>query len=124
MVPFNQHYNSGFTLVELIMTIVLLGILSVVAISSFNRGDFEEQGFFDELIQVVRYAQKYAVTSNCEVQVALTANSYALSLPNQGDCRNSPASYPNPVPGPDGGQFHLFMICPMAVATQPVGATL
>jgi MSHA pilin protein MshC len=105
MTPFNRQHLRGFTLIELISVLVLIGILSVAAISTFNRSDFEERGFFDELIQAVRYAQKVAVTSSCEVQVSLTANSYSLNLPNQGDCGNSPANYPNPVPGPKSGQF-------------------
>lgn len=104
MAPSNQQHN-GFTLVELVTTMVLISILAVAAVSTFNKSDFEERGFFDELIQAVRYAQKVAVTSSCEVQVSLTANSYSLNLPNQGDCGTSPASYPNPVPGPKAGQF-------------------
>lgn len=70
---------AGFTLVELVTVIVLLGILSVyVAPRIFDLGIFKERGFFDETESALRYAQKLAVGSGCAVQVSMTSSGYSL----------------------------------------------
>lgn len=52
----------GFTLVELIIVIVLLGVLAVVAAPRiFNNTDFYARGFHDETMALLRYAQKTAI---------------------------------------------------------------
>ncbi len=71
--------SAGFTLVELVIVIVLLGIVSAVALPRFFQvDDFRTRGFYDEVAGSVRYAQKLAVASGCEVQVSITGGSYAL----------------------------------------------
>ena len=71
--------KQGFTLVELVVIILLLGVLAAVALPKFfNLSDYQERTAYDEVAGAVRYAQKLAVASGCEVQVDLSANSYAL----------------------------------------------
>ena len=71
--------QTGFTLVELVVIILLLGILAVVAIPVFfNLNDYRTLAAYDEVAGAVRYAQKLAVASGCDVQVNISANSYAL----------------------------------------------
>lgn len=71
--------NHGFTLIELIVIILVLGILAAVAIPMFfDLNVYRNRAAYDEVAGAVRYAQKLAVASGCEVQVALTGNSYAL----------------------------------------------
>ncbi|TAF71567.1 MAG: type II secretion system protein, partial [Curvibacter sp.] len=51
--------QAGFTLVELVMVIVLLGILAVYAVPRMlNSGDFYARGFHDQSMAYLRYAQK------------------------------------------------------------------
>ncbi len=71
--------HSGFTLVELILIILLLSIISAVAIPKFfNANDYQVRAAYDETANAVRYGQKLAVASGCEVQVLFSASGYAL----------------------------------------------
>lgn len=74
------RYNHGFTLVELVTVILILGVLAVVGSSKFfNNSTFKDTQYHQELISAFRYAQKVAVASQCPVRISITANSYALT---------------------------------------------
>ena len=65
--------TRGFTLVELIIVIVLLGVLAVVAAPRiFNNADFYARGFHDETMALLRYAQKTAIAQRRTVCVTFT----------------------------------------------------
>lgn len=69
----------GFTLIELIVVVMLLGILSVFAMGRlFDQNQFAAKGFFDDTVTAVRFAQKLAVSSGCAVQVQITNTGYQL----------------------------------------------
>ncbi len=73
--------SGGFTLVELIIVLVLLGVLAVVAAPRiFNTGDFNARGFHDETLALLRYAQKAAIAQRRTVCVSFTANSASLQI--------------------------------------------
>ena len=80
--------QTGFTLVELIMVIVMLGILSATALPKFfEKNTFAERVFFDDTLNAVRYAQKLAVATGCEVEVSFTLTEYSLKRPaNKTQC--------------------------------------
>lgn len=72
--------QRGFTIVELIMVIVILGIISAVALPRFfDRKTFDERFYFEETLSAIRYGQKLAVASGCSVRFKLDSNGYALS---------------------------------------------
>ena len=67
--------SRGFTLMELILIIVLLGVLSVVAAPRiFNTADFYARGFHDETLALLRYAQKTAIAQRRTVCVTFTVS--------------------------------------------------
>ncbi|WP_028241189.1 pilus assembly FimT family protein [Stutzerimonas azotifigens] len=87
--------QRGFTLVELVMTIVILGILAAVAGPRFfDRSSFDGRLFFEETLSAVRYAQKLAVASGCQVGFVLDGSGYALKY-GGGGCGNGEVGDPS-----------------------------
>ena len=65
------------------MVIVVLGALSLFVAPSFSsKSSFDTLSFHQELKTAIRFAHKLSIASGCEVQVALTANSYSLFYPD------------------------------------------
>lgn len=69
--------NSGFTLLEIIAVLIIIGILCAVAISRANStNESELSAFASELKANLRYAQSNAMTTESICAVAFTGNSY------------------------------------------------
>ena len=93
----------GFTLVELVMVIVLLGVLSVYAVPRMiNTGDFYARGFNDQSLAYLRYAQKTAIAQRRTVCVELSANAIRLRLANAAGSNTCAIDLPGP-----GGEARL-----------------
>lgn len=73
---------KGFTLVEMIATLIIIALIAAVTGPRFfDVSSFRASGFFEETLSAVRYAQKHAVATNCNVQVNITATGFALFRP-------------------------------------------
>lgn len=76
-----EKKTSGFTLIELVMVIVIVGILAVFAAPRFfNRTVFESKGFADQVQATLRHAQKIAIAQRRNVCVAMTPGDISLTI--------------------------------------------
>lgn len=75
-IPLN---TNGFTLIEMVVTILIISILAVFATSRLDLGAFQAAGFFQQSSAAIRYAQKLAISSNCSVRVQMDSSGCLLS---------------------------------------------
>ena len=95
--------QRGFTLVELITIMIILGILAAVAAPRFfDRGSFDSRGFYDQTISTLRYAQKAAiaqrrlvcVTFPSTTRIVLRTAANFTDVACNTDLKNPSGSYP------------------------------
>jgi MSHA pilin protein MshC len=75
---FSRTHSCGFTLVELVTTLVIIGILSAAAVPKlFDNQIFSERGYVDDFASALRYAQRIAGATQCNVRVIIDVNGYS-----------------------------------------------
>ena len=98
--------NGGFTLVELVVTLIVVGIMAYTALPRFEGlGAFDGAGAADQLRSILRYAQKTAVAQRRNVSVSYAGNAASIcsytgtTMPCSADCTGK-------IPiAPPGGRF-------------------
>jgi len=74
-----RDFHAGFTLVELVMTMVVIGILAFVAIPRFgNLRDYGETAFRDEIAAALQHGRRMAVAARRFTCVNTTASTIDL----------------------------------------------
>ena len=69
---------AGFTLLELVVTMVILGILSAVAMSKLNQPQVDAAWFPDQVRAVVRLARSQAIAQRARILVVVGASQLSL----------------------------------------------
>ncbi|MEW5972927.1 MAG: GspH/FimT family pseudopilin [Pseudomonadota bacterium] len=86
----------GFSLMELLMVMVLLGILAIVAIPRLNDTAFSEYGYFEETRSALRYARQAAIAGNAHVTASFNASGFSICM---GDACPGDGYLTNPAKG-------------------------
>lgn len=123
---YGARASSGFTLVELITIMVLIGILAVVALPRMDGVDiFRSMEFRDRAMAALRHAHKTAIAQRRMVCAAFAAGSVTLTIDTNraGACNNTPLAIPgspgNAVVG--NGAKAVFSAVPPDLFFQPDG---
>jgi MSHA pilin protein MshC len=97
--------TRGYTIVELVVVIVILGVIAAIAGPKFfGTRVFSERGYADEVASSLRYAQKIAVASGCNVRFAITLAGYNAmqQAPSGNRCDAASGVWSTAVKRPDG----------------------
>ncbi len=106
---------AGFTMVELIVVVLLLGILSGIGLNRFfDSNTFDSAAYADQTKALLRYAQKVAVTQNRPVYVRLDGNSVALCFNYQANPGCPVVNQVQPASGSNSGSSGTRSYCQVA----------
>ena len=85
-----SNKQSGFTLIELVMVMILVAILAFTAIPRFaQRNTYDTRGFFDQSVAMLRYAQKTAIAQGRNVFVNINPTVICLTYVADASCTSS-----------------------------------
>lgn len=100
--------HAGFSLVELIVVIVLLGIMAAVFIPRWQGGSgFEERALHDQVVAALRYAQKSAVAARRTVCVSFSSSPSRVDFSISSAHGVANCSVGSSLAGPDGTNLNV-----------------
>lgn len=93
----------GFTLIELVLVIVVLGIVSFVAAARMtNRADSDAHGFSQQVHSTLRQAHKTAIAQRRLVYVNIDTAARRVRV-----CLDAASACTQPMPAPGGGNLDV-----------------
>ena len=92
--------SEGFTLPELVVTLVILGILAAVIIPRFaQKSDFDAFGYAEQTREALRFAQKSAIAKRRLMCVAIASNSISIQFASAFGASSCNTALINPATG-------------------------
>ncbi|GBG02347.1 MSHA biogenesis protein MshC [Azospira sp. I13] len=115
-----MYKHRGFTLVELITTMILLGILAAYAIPRFGgRHGFESRGFADQMLTVLQDARRTAIAQHRWVCVEANGANVAVTRAAKAADTSCTVSLTNP-----NANGNYVLPVPSAVAAYTIPLTV
>jgi MSHA pilin protein MshC len=106
--------QKGFTVVELVTVMIIIGILAAIAAPRFfDSNVFQSRGFADQVQATLQYAQKEAIAQHRFVCVAYTSNSITLTINTITTCPGGPLA------SPSGGATYSVTSNPASINFSP-----
>jgi len=72
------RFQTGFTLLEIVLVITLIGILAITVGPKVKTRWFEQHGEFQQILTALRYAHQIAIASECQVRVQVSSEMLSL----------------------------------------------
>lgn len=96
-IALHMRLHRGFTLVELITTMIVLGILAAYAIPKFGgRHGFESRGFADQLLALLQDARRTAISQHRIICVSASGSSVTVTRAAKATDATCDGAMPNP----------------------------
>ena len=131
--PFLHRRQSGFTLIELITVMLIVGIMAVVVVPRLDllKG-FDEFGYRDKVKATLEYARKSAVAQRRNVRVVVSSNQITVTVEQatpEGDsgapgtyaALNLPGSSINSFSAPSGVTLSSAAVLPLTITFDALG---
>lgn len=110
----------GFTLVELITVLIVLGVLAVAVLPRLNDvSDMQAMGYRDQVVAALRHAQKSAVSHRRMVCATLAGGAVTLTVASANPANSCSAATLN---GPGGGSAYASSPDPVAISASAAPA--
>ena len=114
--PKRRTRNQGFTLIETVVVIVILGIVAVSAAPRFlSLQDFDAQRAHQQARDDLRYARQLASSSGCPIRVDFTGGGYAIE--QRSACRTGAFSRPVIDPATNASPFAVTLPAGVAITS-------
>lgn len=92
--------HSGFTVVELVVTLIIVGVLAAVAVPRFFVSQqYSDRGFYDQTLAITRYAQKSAIALRRNACVNIAPPTINLTYASAAGSVACNTDLPSPVDG-------------------------
>lgn len=79
--------QTGFTLIELVVTIIIIGVLAVTILPRFSGSDgYEEYSYRTQAVSILRNAQLRAMNQSANACNSILIDNTRLGIPDNANC--------------------------------------